>query len=158
MRRFQILVVAPALLLGLGQAVGCVDRSVGLEDTDGDPDANDEDDEDMPLPDDYDPGVRPGGRGAMYSVCADSSVCTPLEFCVFPAGEAGFCSDACDHLEDASNCDAAPDGEARAFCLDIGLPDERRVCAIDCENGRPCPDGMRCEQVESGGRGRGVCF
>lgn len=147
-----------SLVIGLALAAsgGCTDRSMGL---DGGGDSSDESgDDDGELPDDYDPGVRPGGRGAMYSVCADQSVCTPQEFCVFPADEAGFCSAACADIDDASNCDPAPDGQARAFCLDIGLPDARRVCAIDCEDGRPCPDGMRCEQVESADDARSVCF
>jgi hypothetical protein len=144
--------LVPSLALALVTGA-CVDGQVTEVEDDGSVD--DMDDE---LPEDYDPGDRPGGAGAMYSVCADSSVCTPLEFCVFPQGEAGFCSDACASGEDASVCDVAPDGEVRAFCLDIGLPDNRRVCAIDCEGGRPCPRGMRCEEVDSAGSARSVCF
>lgn len=143
---------ALALTLGL-LAPGCADRDLGGADTD-----MPEEDDDGEIPADYDPGDRPGAPGSMYSVCADSSVCTPLEFCVFPAGEAGFCSDACAGVDDPSPCDAAPDGEARAFCFDIGLPDARRVCAIECEGGRPCPRGMRCEAVESAGEAKNVCF
>jgi hypothetical protein len=146
------------LLLAFGLSLGaCTDRDLSGTDL-GDDDGESEDAPEAEIPDDYDPGDRPGEPGSMYSVCADSSVCTPLEFCVFPAGEAGFCSDACAGTDDASVCDVAPDGEPRAFCFDIGLPDGRRVCAIDCEGGRDCPRGMRCEEVESAGEATRVCF
>ena len=144
-----------AVALGLFAAAACTDR--GLSGMDGEAGDDPEMDADGETPEGYDPGDRPGEPGSMYSVCADSSVCRPLEFCVFPAEEAGFCSDACAGTDDATVCDVAPDGEARAFCFDIGLPDGRRVCAIDCE-GRECPRGMRCEAVESAGEGKRVCF
>jgi hypothetical protein len=148
--------VRPVLALGLLAAAACTDR--GLSGQEG----GEADDESEMSPEasqgEYDPGDRPGAPGSMYSVCADSSVCRPLEFCVFPAEEAGFCSDACAGIDDPSVCDVAPDGEARAFCFDIGLPDGRRVCAIDCEAGRECPRGMRCEAVESAGEAKRVCF
>lgn len=146
-----------ALVLGLVALHACAGRDISGLDGGGDETGETGEDPEQ-RPEDYDPGDRPGEPGSMYSVCADSSVCTPLEFCVFPAGEAGFCSDACAGMEDASVCDVAPDGEARAFCFDIGLPDGRRVCAIDCENGRACPRGMRCEEVESAGAAKHVCF
>lgn len=145
-----------ALAFALLEAAACTDRGLSGEDAGEADDASEMDPEESPGA--YDPGDRPGVPGSMYSVCADSSVCRPLEFCVFPAEEAGFCSDACAGVDDATVCDVAPDGEARAFCFDIGLPDGRRVCAIDCEAGRECPRGMRCEAVESAGEARRVCF
>lgn len=105
-----------------------------------------------------DPGDQPEGEGVMFASCTDLSQCDPLEFCVFPSGEAGFCSDACAGVDDNAPCDVLPDGMSEATCLDIGVPDGRRVCAIDCEGGRECPRGMRCEEVELGGEARRICF
>lgn len=105
-----------------------------------------------------DPGDQPEGEGVMFASCIELSECAPLEFCVFPSGEAGFCSDACAGTDDNSPCDVLPDGESEATCLDIGVPDGRRVCAIDCEDGRACPRGMRCEAVDLGSEERRICF
>jgi hypothetical protein len=106
---------------------------------------------------DDDPGERPSDPGAMYSACAAVSECAPLEFCVFPTREGGYCSAACGGGEDASVCAAAPGDGAEIACLDIGVPDGRQVCALDCSDGG-CPEGMRCEGIETPAGARRICF
>ena len=92
MRTRRISLVSCLLLGVLG---GCADRSMGLSSDDSAGGTTSEEDDDE-VPDDYDPGVRPGGRGAMYSVCADQSVCTPQEFLGFPRknGHRGYAASA----------------------------------------------------------------
>jgi hypothetical protein len=102
------------------------------------------------------PGERPTDPGAMYSACAEVSMCAPLEFCVFPDREGGFCSAACAGGE-PSACAAAPGSGAEVSCLDIGVPDGRLVCALDCEDGA-CPANMRCEGIDTPAGARRVCF
>lgn len=106
---------------------------------------------------DGDPGVRPDQPGAMYSACSTVDVCTPLEFCVFPTREGGYCSAACAEPDDPSACAAAPGNGAEVSCLDIGVPDGRWMCALDCSSG-PCPQGMRCEAINSPEGARDICF
>jgi hypothetical protein len=107
-------------------------------------------------PGELEPGEQPTAPGSMFSPCMQSSACAPQEFCVFPQGEAGYCTSACTTPEDPSNCDPPP-GDQPPTCFDIGLPDERWVCALDCADA-PCPNGMRCEQVATGGGERSLCF
>ncbi len=102
------------------------------------------------------PGEQPSEPGAMFSPCAQSSECAPQEFCVFPQGEAGYCTSACTAPSDPSNCDPPP-GDQPAACFDIGLADGRWVCALDCVEA-PCPNGMRCEQVVTRDGERSLCF
>lgn len=104
-----------------------------------------------------DPGERPTGAGAMYSACSTVSMCAPLEFCVFPNREGGYCSGACNG-EDPSPCAPAPGDGAEVSCLDIGVTDGRQVCALDCAHGS-CPADMRCEGIETpSGEARQICF
>lgn len=135
-----------ALVLALGS--GCGGRQLG-EDAD----------DTQPMDDamQIDPGQRPQAPGSMYSACTDTSVCPPLEFCVFPQGEAGFCTGACGPADDASVCDAAPGDDRIPFCMDIGLTDGRTVCALGCD-GLTCPGGMRCEEVEAASGAQLACF
>ena len=100
-----------------------------------------------------DPGEQPSAAGALYSPCTNSSECPEL-LCVFPSGEAGFCSAPCETADDPGRCEPTP-GDQPATCLDIGLP--VTACALDCEDA-PCPVGMRCERVMSGGDERSICF
>jgi hypothetical protein len=106
---------------------------------------------------DVDPGEQPSQAGAMYSACEAAAQCGELEFCVFPPGEAGYCSAACLSPTDPSGCDPAPGEGAGVSCLDIGIPDGRQVCALDCSQGA-CPTGMRCEGIETGSGERSICF
>lgn len=134
--------------LALSMAFACGGRNLG------DPmdDAQDPDSAEA-----SDPGVRPGSRGSMYSACSDTSVCTPHEFCVFPQGEAGYCSAACGPGDDITTCDLAPGEDRDPSCMDIGLPDGRTVCALGCAS-LTCPGGMRCEEVQSASGAQFACF
>lgn len=149
-------------------SAGCVDRELDDEmasQTDGGP-------EDLDEPDDSDPpesdGRAPGEAGGdadgarpddgMYAACELSEDCGDLEFCVSPAEELGFCTDACNSANDPSGCDPSPGGAAELTCLEIGTPDGRRVCALDCADDRSCPEGMRCERVQTTSGGRSICF
>lgn len=125
------------LALGCGPAV----MADGVDTTDGD----------------ATPGVRPDQLGAMYSACSTVDVCAPLEFCVFPTREGGYCSAACVEPDDPTACAAAPGDGAEVSCLDIGIPDGRWVCALDCSGG-PCPQGMRCEAINTPAGARDICF
>lgn len=106
--------------------------------------------------DEGDPGERPG-PGSMYAACSVVDECAPLEFCVFPTREGGYCSGACGPGDDTSTCAASP-GAAEVSCLDIGTPDGRTACALDCSDAS-CPDGMQCEAIATpDGSRRDVCF
>ncbi len=105
-----------------------------------------------------DVGEQPLEPGSVYSPCGEPDACAPLPYCVFPSGEAGFCTQACAGPDDASECPDDPGNLGRAFCLDIGLPDGNRVCAIDCGDGRACPEGMRCEEVQTDDGPLRACF
>jgi hypothetical protein len=104
------------------------------------------------------PGERPGESDGMYAACGASAECEPLDFCVFPADEQGYCTDLCLAPDDPSNCDPSPGGGAAESCLDIGIPGGARVCALDCSGGKSCPGGMRCEGIETDDGERRVCF
>lgn len=143
------LVSTSVAVLVTASGAACNDRTVGE-------DAADDDDD----PDDTgsDPGVRPGAAGSMYSVCIEVPQCMPLDYCVFPADEAGFCTDLCGPDQDASGCDAAPGGDRDPTCLDIGLGDGNTVCALPCDS-LPCPDEMRCEGISTpDGSEAQICF
>jgi hypothetical protein len=129
-------------------ACACSSRSVDDtgDDSAGSADTNDE----------LEPGEQPTAPGSMFSPCMQSSECAPQEFCVFPQGEAGYCTSACATPTDPSNCDSPP-GDQSPTCFDIGLDDGRWVCALDCADA-PCPNGMRCEQVATGDGNRSICF
>jgi hypothetical protein len=102
------------------------------------------------------PGEQPQAPGAMYAPCKASTDC-PGGLCVFPTGEAGYCSASCGAAADAARC-APPPGDQPPTCLDIGLPSGEPVCALDCA-AAPCPVGMRCEGVRTGGgEERSICF
>ena len=134
-------------VMGVGLSVAlaaCVDRGTNLVDVGSSG------------PDDEDVGMRPAD--GMFGPCGASDECEPLEFCVFPAGEAGFCTDRCATPTDPDGCDPSPGGSAVGFCLDIGLPDGDRVCALDCAGGKSCPGGMRCEGIETADGEERVCF
>ena len=105
-----------------------------------------------------DVGVQPVEPGAVYSPCGEPDACSPLPYCVFPSGEQGFCTAECVGVDDPSGCPDDPGNLGRAFCLDIGLPSGQRVCAIDCGDGLPCPDGMRCEEVQTDAGPERACF
>lgn len=107
---------------------------------------------------DEDVGVQPDEPGAVYSPCGAPDACSPLPYCVFPSGEQGFCTAECVGEDDPSACPDDPGNLGRAFCLDIGLPSGQRVCAIDCGDGLPCPEGMRCEEVQTDAGPERACF
>lgn len=121
-----------------------------------DDDVGDEDPTVGPPQGEHEPGDQPSAPGEMYSPCEISAQCPPLEFCVFPQDESGYCTSACVAPTDPSNC-AEPPGDQPSTCFDIGLQDGRWVCALDCEDA-PCPRGMRCEAVATGAGERSICF
>jgi len=126
-------------LVPLALSSACADRTIA--------DAGDED---------LEPGDQPQAAGALYAPCTASSDC-PDGLCVFPSGEAGYCSVPCLAPGDPAPCEPAP-GDQSPGCLDIGLPGGELVCALDC-GADPCPRGMRCERVMArGGAGRSICF
>ncbi len=133
--------IAFVMLVGCGPQVA----------TDG---GGDDDEEDGDESDD--PGDRPG-PGSMYAACSAVDECAPLEFCVFPTREGGYCSAACGPGDDTTPCAPSP-GAAEVSCLDIGTPDGRTACALDCSDA-PCPEGMSCEAIATpDGSRRDVCF
>jgi hypothetical protein len=138
------------LLVALLALLACSSRAVGDEDAGGSEPTDDD------SPGELEPGEQPSAPGSMFSPCTQSSECTPQEFCVFPQGEAGYCTSACAATDDPSNCEPPP-GDQPPTCFDIGLDDGRWVCALDCADA-PCPTGMRCEQVATGGGERALCF
>jgi hypothetical protein len=118
--------------------------------TDGDEDSADD------AADDDSAGEQPA-KGAMYSPCSTVEDCVPLAFCVFPTREGGYCAGACERGDDIAACAPSP-GEAEVSCLDIGTPDERTACALDCSNAA-CPNGMSCEAIATpSGDRRDICF
>lgn len=138
--------------LGVLLAAACSARSV---DDDGAAGSDESSSSDAP-PGELEPGDQPTTPGVMFSPCMQSSECAPQEFCVFPQGEAGYCTSACNAPTDPSNCEPPP-GDQPPTCFDIGLNDGRQVCALDCADA-PCPRGMRCEHVATGDGERSLCF
>lgn len=100
-------------------------------------------------------GARPDEEGVMYAYCERFEDCRPLDFCVFPPGEPGFCSDVC--KAPGVDCDPAPGGSAEVVCIDIGA-DPANVCALDCAGGAQCPGGMACKPVMTNAGERRICF
>lgn len=142
LRSVLALGLAPLLL------VACSDRAVPSDDM-GDESGD-------TMSGDPQAGVQPTEPGVMYSPCQRSAECAPLEFCVFPSGESGYCTAACSAPTDPGNCEPPPGDQPQA-CFDIGLEDGRWVCALDCASA-PCPQGMRCEQIETAAGARSICF
>lgn len=121
----------PTLLAGsvAGTVTGCADRSVGSGDTGGETQ-----------------GPEPG---ELYGGCVDADECFD-EWCVHPAGEPGFCTYPC-----SESCMADLGGTATTTCLPV---EDQDVCALDCSDGKSCPAGMRCEQIDADGQPRSICF
>jgi hypothetical protein len=133
------------MCLLLAVASGCVDRNLV---DDAGPVPEDEEDPDAL-------GERPDD--GMYAACSNSAQCAPLEFCVFPTDEMGYCTERCVSADDPTGCKPAPGDGAMVSCLDIALPGDDRVCALDCAAGA-CPNGMRCEGIETIDGEQRVCF
>ena len=104
-----------------------------------------------------DNGMRPTEMGVVYAECDTPADCSPLEYCVHPPDEPGFCSEPCDPVGDADSCEESPGGSARATCVDIGDPNAN-LCALDCAGDRSCPGGMRCVAVMTNEAERQICF
>ncbi|WP_146158119.1 hypothetical protein [Enhygromyxa salina] len=85
--------------------------------------------------------------GELYGECMDASDCFD-EWCVHPANEPGFCTYPCEQ-----GC-ATELGEPTT-CLTV---EGEGVCALECSASGTCPTGMRCEQIESAGQARSICF
>jgi hypothetical protein len=102
-----------------------------------------------------DEGQRPSEAGSMYAECEHANQCGELDYCVFPPGEAGYCSDRCDVPE--IDCDPSPGGTAAVVCIDVGHP-SARLCALDCRGDVVCPVGMRCDRVETNEGEKEICF
>jgi hypothetical protein len=100
---------------------------------------------------------RPFTPGELYSACEHGDACLDA-WCLSPADEPGFCTQLCDPAGDVSTyCDDSevPAGTADVVCLAVG---DHAACALDCGDGRSCPAGMRCEQVDALGQPRSICF
>ena len=130
-RPFESVPLASSILLALTLSTGCADRSVTTASGET--------------------GVQEVEPGEAFSECIDENDCF-IEWCAHPAGEPGFCTSAC---ADVSECLDGPSGTATATCLPVG---DDQVCALDCEGPRTCPNGMRCESIESEGMARRICF
>ncbi|MFV8749321.1 hypothetical protein ACNOYE_02090 [Nannocystaceae bacterium ST9] len=128
--RFAFVPLSTLLLL----ASACADRAVG------DDEAGEEDDEEQ----------SPFMFGEQYAECVDGFECVN-EWCLSPVDEPGFCTVTCMDVDD---CEPSPVGTATPTCLEVA---GEAACALDCGDGRSCPPGMRCEQVDAGGE-RSICF
>lgn len=133
-RPFAFLSFLVFLPMFLPSGLGCADRALG------DDEVGDEEEEQ----------VSPFEPGEPYSDCVDGFECLN-EWCLSPVGEPGFCTVKCMDVDD---CELSPVGSAEPTCLAIGSD---AACALDCGDGRTCPPGMRCEQVEADGP-RWICF
>ena len=89
--------------------------------------------------------------GEPFSGCMDKGDCFD-EWCLHPAGEPGFCTYACNTVD---NCSSAAGGSATLTCLPV---EGDQVCALDCGGNKSCPSGMRCETIEANGQPRSICF
>lgn len=116
----------------VGAPLACADRPVDIDD---------EADTDEPSP--FEPGEQ-------YADCVEGFECVN-EWCLSPVDEPGFCTITCASVDD---CEFPDVGEALPTCLAVG---GESACALDCDDGRECPSGMRCEQVDAGGE-RWICF
>ena len=101
---------------------------------------------------------RPFPTGELYAACDHGDACLD-EWCLSPVDEPGFCTQLCDPADAdvAAYCGELPSGSGTAAiaCVQIG---EQAACALDCDAGRSCPSGMRCEQVDVLGEPRAICF
>lgn len=92
--------------------------------------------------------------GAMFSECLAHEDCAPLPYCVFPEGEAGFCTRPCSNgMPDG--CDPPGAGTAALTCIEVGSG--QPVCALDCDSAT-CPFDMTCEAVDTLAGERRICF
>lgn len=127
-----------SFLVFLPLASACAERAVGLDDEADQADEADEEQDNPFLP------------SEQYSDCLDGFDCMSL-WCLSPVDEPGFCTASCVDVDD---CELSPIGTAEPTCLAIA---SEAACALDCGDGRTCPPGMRCEQVDAGGE-RSICF
>jgi hypothetical protein len=130
--RFAILSFLAFLQIGLA----CADRVVGVDETGGETGEPEQ--------------QNPFEPGSSYSDCVDWVECDS-NWCLRPADEPGFCTEACLDVED---CDGSAVSTAVPTCLPV---EGDHACALDCGGGRTCPPGMRCEQVDADGP-RSICF
>ena len=96
---------------------------------------------------------RPDDPGAMYSSCEEPEDCYPLEYCLHPEGESGFCTDVCSDENSSDECEPLADANVICAWVDGVLPS----CAISCAKAS-CPVGMRCEAVATLSGDRKLCF
>jgi len=158
-------------LLALLMASSCAERVIDMsaetsEDEPSQPGSGEEDgppgdpssDPSDPSSDDPIPpnGSRPSEPGAMYSACRESRGCFPMELCVFPEDESGFCTSRCGEAM-AESCEVVRGADVTIMCLDIDLPDGAPVCALSCADAE-CPEGMRCEAIGTSDGERHICF
>jgi hypothetical protein len=149
---------APALLVALTAAAliagACVDRALSLDDVGVDTEP-------------VDPGMRPPEPDVMWGPCDTPGECPFLPACVFPQGESGYCTDFCAAVTSPSRpdpvatgeCEPSPGGSALVQCVNVGSSDNAQiVCALDCDDRRTCPGGMRCEAVQTADGARRLCF
>ena len=123
--------VLPLLLLLVAPA--CTDRSLGEDaETGGE--------------------VERPPAGELYGECRDADDCSMTGRCLRPRGEAGFCTFDC---VDAGDCTDLG-GSATPVCLPVDTTDAS-VCALDCADAR-CPQGMRCERVDTINGAKSLCF
>jgi hypothetical protein len=89
------------------------------------------------------------GLGQLYSHCLDDENCPGLAGCATlsedgePNPSDGFCTQLCDF---DSDCTADVGGSAIAVCNDL----DPAYCQLDCSEGRTCPGGMVCKELQSG--------
>ena len=108
--RGGVLLVCGALSLA------CVGRTV--------PDDSDAPtDEDAPEDEDIDPRPDEG----MYAACSASAQCSPLDFCVFPSDEDGYCTDVCSSPEDPTGL-STPEPPNREPNLNTNREARTRQC------------------------------
>lgn len=82
-------------------------------------------------------GQDPSG---VYGRC---DTCGSLTCVDFDSGQS-FCSETgCN--SDPSICPEGASGDASPLCLSLG--NGQWACALDCQGGQICPDGMSCEEV-----------
>ncbi len=89
------------------------------------------------------------GAGELYSACLLNGECPGLAGCVTVTADgetepfAGFCSNFC---ETDAECFAEVGGTAVPECSE----GPSSYCQLDCAEGRTCPGGMDCVELQSG--------